>query len=59
MSCTSVSPEIVQKTCKMVAQIPHPSNRFHVDNRFIKLEYLPLPFLSEVQRWVKIQESGL
>ena len=59
MSWASVSPETAQKTCTTVAQIPHPANRLHVDNRFVTFEYSPLPFPSEVQRGAKIQEVGL
>ena len=44
MSWASVSPETAQKTCTTVAQIPHPANRLHVDNRFVAFEYSPLPF---------------
>ena len=44
MSWASVSPEIAQKTRILVAQIPHPANRLHVDNRFVAFEYSPLPF---------------
>ena len=44
MSWASVSTETAQKTCTTVAQIPHPANRLHVDNRFVAFEYSPLPF---------------
>jgi len=44
MLWASVSPETSQKTCTTVAQIPHPVNRLHLDNRFVAFEYSPLPF---------------
>ena len=44
MSWACVSPETAQKTCTLVAQITHPANRLHVDNRFVDFEYSPLPF---------------